>query len=225
MAGAIALVGGDEFRPGCESMDQAILEAAGAARANLLVVPTAAAAQNPAKAASNGVGYFAALGAEASPLMVLDRRDADDEALVGPVDTADVIYFTGGDPAHLLDVLKGSALLRKMRQALDRGAVVAGSSAGAMVMGSWMRFREWREALGIVPGVVTLPHHERSDPDSVVKELAQSGRADAVVLGVDSRTGCLGGPEEWTVAGAGAVTVYQAGRWQRYSSGDRFSLA
>ena len=67
--------------------------------------------------------------------------------------------------------------------------------------------------------------HERSDPDAVSKELAQSGRAHIAVLGVDGRTGCLGGPEEWTVAGAGAVTVYQAGRWRRYSSGDRFSLA
>ena len=205
-------------------MDRVILAAAGAARAKLLVVPTAAASQNPAKAASNGLGYFAALGAEASPLMVLDRRDADDEELIGPVETADVIYFTGGDPAHLLGVLRGSALLRNMRQALDRGAVLAGSSAGAMVLGSWMRFREWGEALGIVQGVATLPHHERCDTDAVAKELAQSGRAGIAVLGVDGGTGCLGGPEEWSVVGAGAVTLYQAGRWQRYSSGESFRL-
>ena len=87
-----------------------------------------------------------------------------------------------------------------------------------------MRFREWSEALGIVPGVVTLPHHERGDPDALAKELAQSGRAGIAVLGVDGRTGCLGGPEKWTVVGAGAVTLYRAGGWRRYSSGDSFTL-
>ena len=224
MAGRIALVGGDEFRAGCEPMDAAILEASGVKPARLLVVPTAAAGQNPAKAASNGVAYFSNLGATASSLMVMDRPDADNEELVAPVDTASVIYFTGGNPAHLLEVLDGSALLSKIRQALDRGAVVAGSSAGAMVMGAWMRFREWREALGIVPGVATLPHHERSDPDAVSQQLATTGRAGMIALGIDGRTGCLSEPEGWTVAGAGAVTVYRAGGWQRYTSGKSFGL-
>ena len=205
-------------------MDAAILEASGVKPAGVLVVPTAAAGQNPAKAASNGVAYFSTLGANASPLMVLDRRDADNEELVAPVDDANIVYFTGGNPAHLLDVLDGSALMRRVRQALDRGSIVAGSSAGAMVMGSWMRFREWRGALGIVPGVATLPHHERSDPDAVSRELAMAGRADMAVLGVDGRTGCLSGPKGWAVAGAGAVTVYRAGGWQRYTSGESFRL-
>ena len=205
-------------------MDMAILEASEANVAGVLVVPTAAAEHSPAKAASNGVAHFSALGADASPLMVLNRADADNQDLLAPVHTADVIYFTGGNPAHLLEVLNGSLLLTELLQALDRGAVVAGSSAGAMVMGSWMRFREWREGLGIVPGVATLPHHERSDPDTMLREITTAGRADVAVIGVDGRTGCLSGPEGWTVVGAGAVTVYQAGGWRRYTSGEFFTL-
>ena len=224
MAGGIALVGGDEFRAGCEPMDVAILEASGVKPAGVLVVPTAAAGQNPAKAASNGVSYFSNLGANASSLMVVDRPDADNEELVSLVDTANVIYFTGGNPAHLIEVLDGSTLLSRVRQALDRGAVIAGSSAGAMVMGSWMRFREWREALGIVPGVAVLPHHERSDPDAVLQQLATGGHAGLIALGIDGRTGCLSELEGWVVAGTGNVTVYRAGRWQRYTSGESFRL-
>ena len=102
----------------------------------------------------------------------------------GPVNSAAVIYFTGGDPSHLLDVLNGSMLFSKVEDALARGAIVAGSSAGAMVMGSWMRFREWREALGLVPGVAVLPHHEGRDPDEPVPEVGEL--VNGTVLGVFS---------------------------------------
>lgn len=222
MDGRIALVGGDEFRPGCEDMDLAILRATGVERPLLLVVPTAA-DKYPSKAASNGVDYFARLGAESSALMVLDNAQANDPDLLSPTDTADVVYFTGGNPAHLLDALKGSLLLTKIEEALERGAIVAGSSAGAMVMGPWMRFREWRPALGLA-GAVTFPHHERSDPERVAKELADSAPPGATVLGIDGKTGCLGGPKVWEILGAGSVTAYRDGRWRRYSPGETLTL-
>ena len=224
MAGLIALVGGDEFRLGCEDMDRAILGSTGLAEPELLVIPTAAAGENPARATSNGVAYFSGLGANASSLMVLEAAQANDAQLLAPIGTADIIYLTGGNPAHLLDTLVGSLLLEGLRQALDRGVVLAGSSAGAMVLGSWMRFRTWRETLGLAPGVVTLPHHERSEPDSVARELANSAPPDVTALGIDGKTCCFGGADSWKVLGAGNVTVYRAGRWRRYQSGDTVTL-
>jgi cyanophycinase len=224
MAGLIVLVGGDEFRPGCEQMDRAMLDATGAARPSLLVVPTAAALEMPAKAASNGVSYFSDLGADAQPLMVLEQSHANDETILSPVDSADVIYLTGGSPKHLLDTLAESLLVHKMKLALERGAVLVGSSAGAMVLGSWMRFRGWSRALGIVPEVATLPHHEGSDPEAVARELAASAPPGVTVLGIDVKTGCFGGPEQWEVLGQGEVTAYHAGRWQRAASGEVLTL-
>ena len=150
MAGPIALVGGGEFRPGCEEMDLAILEATGVEGPSVLILPTAAANQNPGKAAANGVAYFSGLGARSSALMVLGPAEANDERLMSPLDSADLVYITGGDPGHLLRVLTGSLLLKRLEGALERGAVLAGSSAGAMVLGSWMRFRGWAEALRVV---------------------------------------------------------------------------
>ena len=165
MAGPIALVGGDEFRDGCEPMDREILDATGASRPRVLIVPTAAARQNPSKAAANGVAYFEGLGAEADSLMVLDSEDAGDYGLVSRVRWADVIYLTGGDPAHLLNVLRGSRMLESVKEAVSGGAVLAGSSAGAMVLGEWMRYGGVRPALGLLDGLAVLPHHERSTPD------------------------------------------------------------
>ena len=136
-----------------------------------------------------------------------------------------MVYLTGGSPVHLLETLRESALMDAITGGLERGAVLAGSSAGAMAMGSWMRFREWRPALGIADGVASLPHHERSDPNAVSRELRDHAPDDlSVVLGIDGRSGAISGPEGWTVLGAGHVTVYRKDGWERLRSGDTFTI-
>ena len=226
MSGKLALVGGDEFRRGCEAMDEAILGETSRSNPVLLIVPTAAAFENPSRAADNGVEYFKALGADARPLMVVDRPGAENAELASEIETADVVYLTGGSPIHLMETLKESAVLAAILEALERGAVLAGSSAGAMVMGSWMRFREWRPALGIAGGVASLPHHERFDPSAVSLELRESAPDDlSAVLGIDGRSGAISGPDGWTVVGAGRVTVYRKDGWERLTSGDVFTVA
>jgi cyanophycinase len=223
MTGRIALVGGDEFRVGCEEMDRALLEATGSKKPRVLVVPTAA-VEGPSTAASNGVSYFSGLGADASPLMVVDGDTAGDARYIDRLEDADMVYLTGGDPAHLLETLAGSAFLDGLRGALARGAIVAGSSAGAMVMGEWMSYRGWTRALGMLRAIAVLPHHERSDPDAVAAELDASAPGGLTVLGVDAKSCCLGGPEGWEVLGPGSVRLYTEGGWRRYGSGDLVPL-
>ena len=218
MSGLVALMGGDEFRAGCREMDLAILNATGKESPSVLVLPTAAAQENPSRAASNGVAYFSALGADASASMVVEPDDANDEELVRPVDGADVIYLTGGDPAHLLRVLSGSALLERIEAARARGASIVGSSAGAMVMGPWMRYRQWQEALGLVEAA-TMPHHERSDPDEVFSGLVEVAPDGLTVLGIDAMTACVLDGDDWRVLGPGRVIVYGGGRWKCLSAG------
>ncbi len=230
--GRLALVGGDEFRSGCETMDAAILAATGSASPAVLIVPTAAAFENPARAADNGVRHFESLGADASALMILDRDDAMDAGSASEVGAADMVYLTGGNPAHLLETLQDSLLLDTIKARLESGGILAGSSAGAMVMGRWMRFREWRRTLGIAEGIATLPHHERADPDAVLGELRSAPEDLSAVFGIDGRAGALSGPNGWTALGAGRVTVYQSpprieyggGSWRRFEEGQRFSV-
>ena len=223
MAGEFGLVGGEEFRSGCEDMDLEIMRASGQDPARVLIIPTAA-VTGPAKAANDGVTHFNKLGADAAQLMVLEKSQADDAEFVQPSHGAGVVYFTGGSPDHLLATLQDSQLLRSILAAVDRGTVLAGSSAGAMVMGSLMRRPQgggWVEGLGIVPGVAVLPHHERSpDPAETSRQLQSQVPAGLTVLGIDARTGCLGQPGSWRVVGLGKVTVYRGSDWQAYSSGE-----
>ena len=154
--------------------------------------------------------------------MVLDKSRADDNAFIQPSKTFGVVYFTGGSPEHLLTTLKDSQLLKSILAALDEGLVLAGSSAGAMVMGSLMRRPgdgNWGEGLGIVPGTAVLPHHENSNPANTSRELLGQVPEDLTVLGIDARTGCLGRPGNWRVVGSGKVTVYRGSDWQVYQPG------
>ena len=229
MPGKIALVGGEEFRAGCEEMDREVMKASGRDPAGVIIIPTAA-VTGPAKAANDGVTHFAALGGNASQLMVLEPDHANDSSLVARVSSADVVYFTGGSPDHLLSTLRGSKLLELLTEGLGRGLVLGGSSAGAMVMGSVMRRPplypaeeggdRWVEGLGIAPGICVLPHHERRDPAETLAELRRSAPADVVYLGIDARTGVIGGPGEWRVAGFGRVTVYRDDGYAVFSAGE-----
>ena len=225
MPGEIGLVGGEEFRVGCEEMDREIMRASGQDPARVVIIPTAA-VTGPEKAANDGVRHFSALGGNAEKLMVLERSHAEDAGMAGAVAGAGVIYFTGGSPDHLLATLRDSLLWRAILEAGEQGAVLAGSSAGAMVMGASMRrprLGGWIEALGLTTGLAVLPHHESSDPAQTSSQLQSQNSSglpgSLTVLGIDARTGCLGRPGSWRVVGSGRVTVYQGTAWQVYESG------
>lgn len=221
MPGDIGLVGGEEFRVGCEEMDREIMRASGQDPARVVVIPTAA-VTGPEKAANDGVRHFSGLGGDAESLMVLDRHHADDAGLAESLAGAGVIYFTGGSPDHLLTTLRDSRLWQAILEAVDQGAVLAGSSAGAMVLGALMRrprLGGWVDALGVTPGLAVLPHHESSDPAQTSSQLQSQTSGSLTVLGIDARTGCLGRPGNWRVVGSGKMTVYQGASWQVYDSG------
>ena len=84
--------------------------------------------------AAMGVDHFGALGAEVEPVLVRDRAGADDPAAAQAIGEADLIYLSGGKPGYLLETLRGSAVGASLVAAHERGAVLAGCSAGAMVL-------------------------------------------------------------------------------------------
>ena len=75
-------------------------------------------------------------------------------------------------------------------------------------------------ALNIVPNVMTLPHHERSDPEAVLAQLAGRDFVGLTVLGIDGGSGALLEPDGATALGSGNVTVYRDGAWRRYAGGE-----
>ena len=207
-------------------MDEYLLKLVAPKPPSVLVIPTAA-ADAPDKAASNGVRHFERLGAQASALMVLDGSDANNKDLVDIIDDYTHVYFAGGSPDYLLNALKDSLLLRRLRHWNAQGGILAGSSAGAMVMGTYMRSPQkgsWVDGLDVCQGFAALPHHEERDPVEVSKGLKENLPGEAYVLGIDAQTCCLQSDAGWKVLGAGRVTTYRNGLWQRFGSGEALPL-
>jgi cyanophycinase len=221
-------MGGNEFRPNCIPMDERLLAELKRPAPRVVIVPTAAAHQNPALAARNGSRYFSDLGANTTSAMILKRSDADDPARLAELDVADAIYLTGGDPAHLLDALRGSAFLDYLRQFVAAGGWLIGSSAGAMVLCERTRTRltgEWTGGLNLVPGVAVLPHHDefRQGP---VALLRQGLPRSVILLGIDTATAVATHDSiNGQVWGGGQAMCYTAHGSQRFTTGDWFALS
>jgi len=208
MPGTLALVGGAEWRAGCE-FDAALLDASGGTE--VLVVPTAAAYEHPERAVTEAERWFADLGATARALPVLTRPDALKEENVAPVRDARFVYLSGGSPMHLRSVLKDSPVWDALVEAWQQGAVVAGSAAGAMVLGDPMvdpRGGALTLGLGLIEQLAVIPQHDTWSDDKAKRTL-RIAPAGMPLAGIDERTALIRDASgSWSTAGAGNVVVY-----------------
>jgi cyanophycinase len=162
MPGKIILAGGNEMRPGCEEMDERVLQEAGGAAARVVFLPTAVARHDPRGSGRGAVAYWGRLGARCDVAMILDRAGADRQEWVEMIEGGTLIYLGGGDPDVLLDALADSSAWQAILRVYARGGVVGGSSAGAMVVCARTLLPgkrdgaspPWVDGLGLIP----VPH-------------------------------------------------------------------
>jgi cyanophycinase len=206
--GPLALVGGAEWTDGC-TFDQTLWEAS--ARAEVVILPTAAAYEHPEKAVQTAVSWFSGFGATAGGLMILSRRDAMDPEMAARLGEARFIYLSGGSPMHLRSVLKDTPAFSALTAAWESGAVVAGSSAGAMVLGESMvdpRGGALTLGLGMISGLAVMPHSDTWS-DEKAHRTVQLATGHLRIAAIDERTALIRDPSgKWSVEGAGEVTVF-----------------
>jgi cyanophycinase len=225
MTGHILLAGGAEFGGRMAEPDRRAIELAGGPDARISVIPTAAAPDhNHERAGGNAVRWFRSLGAtDVAALPLIDRRSADDPALAAALRAARLIYMLGGFPDYLGRTLLGSASWQALRAAHQAGAVIGGSSAGAMVLCSHYydpQGRKVREGLGLIQNSCVLPHHNTFG-QGWAPRLAEL-LPQTILIGIDERTGMIddGDDGRWQVYGQGAVTIYSGGKRATYSAGE-----
>ncbi|MBV9659948.1 MAG: Type 1 glutamine amidotransferase-like domain-containing protein [Acidimicrobiales bacterium] len=212
LPGPLALVGGAEWTPGC-TFDETLWQASG--RPGVVVLPTAAAYEHPQRAVETAAKWFAGFGATVAPLMIMSRRDAMDESMAGALRQARFIYLSGGSPMHLRSVLKDSLAWTALVDAWRAGAVIAGSSAGAMVFGDSMvdpRGGALTLGLGLIDHTAVLPHYDTWSEEKAHRTV-QLATGHLRIVAIDERTAAIRAPDgTWRSEGAGEVTVYVDGK-------------
>lgn len=206
--GPLALVGGAEWTDGC-SFDETLWAASG--QAEVVVLPTAAAYEHPQRAVETAERWFARFGAKVRGLMILSRRDAMEEEAAAKLRQAQFIYLSGGSPMHLRSVLKDTPAWSALVEAWKSGAVLAGSSAGAMVLGDPMvdpRGGALTLGLGLIERMAVMPHYDTWSEEKAHRTV-QLATGHLRIAAIDERTALIRDPSgSWSAAGAGEVTVF-----------------
>jgi cyanophycinase len=217
-AGPVMLIGGaeDKFR------DKVVLsrfaEAAGGSDGHVVVVSTASALGDLATQRYGEV--FGGLGiGRVTGLRPEERAQADDPETARALSDASGVFLTGGNQLRLSSVVAGTRLADAIHRAHDRGAVLAGTSAGASAMAAHMmafgrsgetpktRMAQLAAGLGIVQGVVVDQHFEqRGRFGRLLAVVAQS--PSLVGIGLDEDTcAIVHADRTLEVIGRGAVTL------------------
>ena len=179
------------------------------------------------------------LGAEQVVIDIRTREDAMDERWVPLIERAGLVYLSGGNPTFLAKTLRDTPAWAAIRSTWQRGAGLAGCSAGAMVMGgSIQHFRRPGaapvEGLAVVPDARILPHFDRYTrwlPDMALRPFVSHG---GTVLGIDEDTALVAqdpgesasvGPDRpWSFSVRGRQDAYVVTREGVHPVGDGIEL-
>lgn len=224
--GYLLLEGGAEFGGRMREPDLRALELAGGFDAPLRILPTAATPDhNHIHAGNNGIRWFQRLGArDVDSLPLIDKASANDEGIARSLRAARLIYLLGGFPHYLAQTLKDSLAWSAVLDAYRNGAVIAGSSAGAMALCQFYYDPyegKTHEGLNLVPNTLLLPHHNTFGKSWAPQLLQQV--PTVTLLGIDEQTAILndGKDKSWTVYGHGGVTLYRDGNIETYKAGEK----
>ncbi len=221
----------------------------------LCVLPTASG--SPATSMAASVSRFDAHGgagtAKGIDLTVEAAHAAFSDSVAGELRSCSGFFFTGGDQSRVVEVFRpGGADTPTYLALMDRyrrGAVVAGSSAGAAIMSEVMiaggssasalaggvrREREgegvWlRQGLGFLRDVVVDQHFLARGRVGRLVVVVLEGGGGALGLGVDENTALVvEGDSAWVVGRSGVLMVdarkATRGHGERTASGVRVSL-
>jgi cyanophycinase len=196
---------------------------AGGADATIAVISTASSLG--LEAGERYRAIFGGLGVrKVRPLHAVTRPQANDDGAVRAVRDATGVFLTGGNQLRLSAVVAGTRIGDAIHRANDRGAVLAGTSAGASAMASHMmafgrpgespknRMAQLAAGLGILPGLVIDQHFsQRGRIGRLLSVIAHS--PSLLGIGLDEDTCAVVYPDRsMEVLGRGAVTVIDGSR-------------
>jgi len=180
-----------------------------------------AACSEPHNAFEDYAAAFRALGIlEIGHLSACNRTEADESSFLERAEAAHLVLMAGGDQLRLSATLSGTRLLAVLRHRYTAdGLVLAGTSAGAMVMGPTMiaegsaKEANRKGALMMAPGfclladaVVDTHFNQRGRFNRIAQ--AVTAAPGVVGIGLDEDTGILvRGGRHIEAIGAGSVTI------------------
>ena len=180
--------------------------------------------------------------ADVSFMDTRNRQEAETEAFVAPLRKATGVWIMGGHLTYLLDFYLGTRTEREIKAVAERGGVIAGSSAGAMIQGSFLvnltktpsDTRLSRSGMfldparmvgfGLLGGVAVYPHFfARHAEKDLVEVIARY--PEILGIGIDENAAIVVHNDQFEVI-SGRVGIFERARkkYLTLSKGQKFDL-
>ncbi|MGH9727582.1 MAG: cyanophycinase [Candidatus Acidiferrales bacterium] len=229
---------------------QRFVALAGGAKANIVLIPTAAASGLPGNVIPAGrlermrTEMAQRLGvANVTVLHTLDRKLANSADFAEPLRHATGVWLLGGDEELLAKTYHGTRTEQELDALVARGGVVGGTSAGADICAPFVFFTpQGKEAVplddfadylkpdgfGLLRQAVILPHFAQRHLE-VAPPKVLAIHPEALVIGIDEATAIIVHGNRFEVVGQGSVEVYDkahaGGNRTLLKNGQWFDLA
>lgn len=215
--GYLVIIGGAEDKEGRREILKEFLRLCGE-RPTIGVVTSAT--KEPEASGKSYENIFEALGADrVYKLPAQDRADANAPSILDDLSRCDGVFFTGGDQLRITTMIGGTEFAAGLKDLYQRGAVIAGTSAGASVMSETMITSGHNDdaakkcTLKMAPGLalidkVVIDQHfaQRGRIGRLISAVAQN--PEVLGIGIDEDTAIVVTPEQrFEVIGSQSVTV------------------
>ncbi|MGH2704659.1 MAG: Type 1 glutamine amidotransferase-like domain-containing protein [Actinomycetota bacterium] len=220
MPPALGLLGSGEFEPWAERVDRWLIDSSATASDRVIVLPTASAPEGDDvfdRWARLGVEHYERMGVAPEVLSLKTRSDAFRPELAARLAGAGMVFFSGGNPAHLVRALHGTPFWDALLATVAGGTSLGACSAGVSMLGRLtadtaveeLRPDAWVEGMGFFPRVVFGPHWDALDRyrpglRALVLEVYPK---ECAFIGIDERTAILGDGRTFRVEGLGGVSL------------------
>jgi cyanophycinase len=200
------------------------MELVGGPDAPIVVIPTAMTSDEISAEEQEKIraGYLEKGFTQVEVLHTHDRSEADSRKFIKPLKTAAGIWFMGGRQWRLADSYLDTRTHQAFFDVLDRGGVIAGSSAGATIQGSYLARGDTRantimmgdheEGLGFISNVAIDQHLLARNRQFDLFEILDH-RPELLGIGLDEDTGIIVEGDQFTVFGNSYVAIYDGTRW------------
>jgi len=151
-----------------------------------------------------------------------DREKANSNEFAEPLKTAAGVWFSGGRQWRHADSYLHTKTHQAFFELLDRGGVIAGSSAGATIQGSYLArgdtkantimMGDHEEGLGFLSNVAIDQHLFARNRQFDLFEILDN-RPELLGIGLDENTGIIVNGDQFTVFGESYVAIYDGSRW------------
>ena len=227
--GSLIIVGGGNVGP--EIWTRFVELAGGAANANIIIVTTADEDSSISRGLSTEKEALQKLGVQQiSFLHTRDPKIANTEEFVAPLKKATGIWFRGGRQWKLADAYLHTLTQKEFNNVLDRGGVIAGTSAGATIQGSFMvrgdtkgntiMIGDHTEGLDFMHHVAIDQHHLKRNRIFDLIDVIKS-HPDLLGIGLDESTAIVVQKDIFQVIGVSYVAIYDIDQINGTSKGPR----